>query len=313
MARNNYTLIMRKLIPCLPMRAASYSLSCILFAIILTACGGGGSGSSPLPQSVPPTVPEQQNSGYNALMIGHSFFRPFAARVGELAIDAGFDEHRDTVVFAGGVNGTPLSFWEDTGPNNAAIKTALDQGDVDVFGMPGSSPETGDIVNGYRQWIEYALENNPDIEVFIGVPWADFPANWEQRAIDAGYETFIEAYEEAFHIGRIHHDLIDSLRAEFSTTNIYCIPYGLAAIELKDLFDGGNLMDDLDFQGESDALFTDAKGHAGDIIIQAGLLVWLNAIYGVDLKKAAFAAVTIWLSCFRTIFRALNALTLRFG
>ena len=57
------------------------------------------------------------------------------------------------------------------------------------------------------------------------------------------------------------------------------------AFELKGLFDSGNLMDDLAFQGESDALFTDAKGHAGEIIIQAGKLVWLSAIYGVDLSE----------------------------
>jgi hypothetical protein len=268
------------------MRAASYLWSLLLSALLLTACGGGGgSGSGSLPQPESPAVPEPQNSGYNALLIGHSFFRPFAHGIGELAIDAGFVEHRDTGVFAGGINGRPLSFWEDTGPNNAAIKAALDQGDVDVFGMPGGYLESDDILDGYRQWIAYALERNPDIEIFIGVPWADFPAGWDERAVDAGVETFFEVYEEVFHIGQIHHNLIDTLRAEFPETNIYCIPYGLVALELNALLDSGNLLDDLAFQGKSDALFTDAKGHAGDIIIQGGLLVWLNAIYGVDLSE----------------------------
>lgn len=260
--------------------------SFFLSALLITACGGGsGSGSSSSLQPEPPAAQEPQNRGYNALLMGHSFFRPFAQGIGKLAIDAGFDEHRDTGVFAGGINGAPLSFWEDTGPNNTAIKAALDQGDVDVFGMTWANVDSDDILNGYRQWITYALENNPDIEVFIGVPWADFPASWEQRAAEQGVETFVELYEQAFHIDGIHHKLIDALRAEFPTTNIYCIPYGLVAFELKDLFDSGNLMDDLAFQGASDALFTDAKGHAGDIVVQAGLLIWLNAIYGVDLSE----------------------------
>ena len=274
------------MIPHLPGRVESYFLLFLVSALLLTACGGGsGSGSNPLPQPGNPTVPEPQNSGYNALFIGHSFFRPFAQGIGRLAIDAGFDEHKDTGVFAGGTNGAPLSFWLDTGPDNAAIKAALDQGGVDVFGMTYGSVGPDDIVNGYRQWIAYALEKNPNIEVFIGLPWADFPAAWEERVVDERFDTFAEAYEEAFHIDHVHHVLIDTLRTEFPTTNIYCIPYGPVALELKDLSDSGNLMDDLVFQGKSGALFTDAKGHPGEIIVQGGLLIWLNAIYGVDLSE----------------------------
>lgn len=32
------------------------------------------------------------------------------------------------------------------------------------------------------------------------------------------------------------------------------------------------------------SIFTDAKGHQGDIVRQAGGLIWLNALYGVDLN-----------------------------
>ena len=46
--------------------------------------------------------PIQQNSqGYNMLLIGNSFFRPYAEKLDTMAIDAGFENHNSTTVFRG--------------------------------------------------------------------------------------------------------------------------------------------------------------------------------------------------------------------
>ena len=54
--------------------------------------------------------------GSNMLLMGNSFFRPYAERFSELALDADFLEHQDNLVFRGGDNGTPIGLWtnEDT-------------------------------------------------------------------------------------------------------------------------------------------------------------------------------------------------------
>ena len=45
------------------------------------------------------------------------------------------------------------------------------------------------------------------------------------------------------------------------------------------------LLDDITrFGPRETSLFVDTKGHQGDIIVEAGSLVWLKSIYGVDLN-----------------------------
>ena len=70
--------------------------------------------------------------GVNMVLMGNSFFRPYAQELGEMALAAGFTEHRDTGVFAGGDNGRPTNLWQANNALTAEIKTALDAGDVDM-------------------------------------------------------------------------------------------------------------------------------------------------------------------------------------
>ena len=59
----------------------------------------------------------------------------------------------------------------------------------------------------------------------------------------------------------------------------------------------GELLDDIQFKGEkSNSIFTDFKGHQGQIVIETGTLVWLNSIYHVDLN-------TMVLTYIRFLFR----------
>ena len=211
-------------------------------------------------------------TGYKSLFIGHSFFVPFAYGMPLYTAQAGITDHTQTVVFSGGASGAPQALWEDAA-HAAEIKAVLDSGDVELFAMTyaGEYPTT----EGYINWINYALDKNPNTRIAVAMPWIDFPAiysateyaNTLNLSHDVGWRNFIA-----------------ELSALYPTTDIFSIPHGLAAVELRLLFDANNLPD-IDFLtgDKSNSLFVDTKGHAGDMLKALGRLIWLGVIYDVDL------------------------------
>ncbi len=226
----------------------------------------------------------EETQGYNMLLIGNSFFRPYAEKLDIMAIDAGFENHNSTRITRGGDNGRPINFWNDSSSNeHQQIKAVLDQGNIDFFGMTAGH-EPDDPIEGHRAWIEYALENNPNITIFIAIPQIDFPADWEQRAQDLGFDSIQELYDY-FVNDLVHHSMVDQLRVEFPSTKIFTIPTGQTSLNLDQMNEDNELLDDITrFGPQETSLFTDAKGHQGDIIREAGGLLWLTSIYGVDLS-----------------------------
>ena len=60
-------------------------------------------------------------------------------------------------------------------------------------------------------------------------------------------------------------------------------------VELTQMKLDNDLLDDIGLMGaKPTSLFTDQKGHQGQIIIETGSLVWLNSIYGVDLTTNTY-------------------------
>ena len=228
------------------------------------------------------------SNGRSMLLIGNSFFRPYAEKLNDMAIDAGFENHHSTTVFRGGENGRPINFWNDTNTNeHAEIKARLDAGGVEIFGMTAGH----DIENpseGHRAWVSYALQNNPDIIIFIAIPPIDFPEDWEQRAQDYGFDTIQELYTY-FVKDIVHNGIVAQLRTEFPTTKIFTIPTGWAAINLAQMQKDNELLDQIDLFGpKSSSIFTDQKGHQGDIVIETGGLIWLNSLYQVNLQSHVY-------------------------
>ena len=226
--------------------------------------------------------------GYTMLHIGNSFFRPYAEKLDDLAIQAGFENHNSIRITRGGDNGRPINFWNDSNSNeHLQIKAALDQGNIDIFGMtPGNEPE--DRTEGHRAWINYALQNNPNITIFIAIPQIDFPADWEQRAQEYGFDT-VQELNDYFIDGIVHNEMVDVLRSEFPSVKIFTIPTGLASINLDQMNMNNELLDDISrFGPRATSLFVDNKGHQGDIIVETGSLMWLNSIYGVDLRTFSY-------------------------
>ena len=222
--------------------------------------------------------------GYNMLLIGNSFFRPYAEHLNELALDAGFENHNATVIIKGGEGGWPISFWNNsTSAEHQEIKSVLDQGGVEFFGMTSGGDSTNRI-EGHRAWINYALQNNPNITIFIAIPQVDFPLDWDQRVEAYGFDTMEEFYH-AFVNDLVNTEIVDQLRAEFPNTKIFSIPTGWASVHLAQMREDNTLLDTIGFMGpKATSLFTDEKGHQGQIIIETGTLIWLNSIYNVDLE-----------------------------
>ena len=75
----------------------------------------------------------------------------------------------------------------------------------------------------------------------------------------------------------------------FPSTKIFTIPTGWATLNLAKMNQEGLLFDEIEMFGpKPTSIFTDEKGHQGQIVIETGTLVWLEAIYNVDLNTNSY-------------------------
>ena len=240
--------------------------------------------------------PQQiQTQGYNMLLIGNSFFKPYADHLNTLATEANFNEHNSTIVKRGGELGRPINLWNDSNTEeHQLIKSTLDQGNIEVFGMTsGYDIDSDNPTEGHSAWINYALENNPNIIIFIAIPTFDFPngesngtrPDWNTFASDNGFNSIQEFYD--YYVNEmVHKEIVDELRLEFPSTKIFTIPTGWAAKNLAQMNLDNELLDDISMIGpKSTSIFTDEKGHQGQIVIETGTMLWLNSIYNVNLSS----------------------------
>lgn len=227
-----------------------------------------GSDTNPLP---PPP-------GYTSLFIGHSFFAPIARGLPQHAQRLGLAGHSQDVIFSGGATGAPEALWNH--PNKSRqIKAILDQGDIELFGMT-YHPDYPSL-EGYIRWIDYALTRRADTTFFIALPWQTQPGSYDS-------ETYANNW--ALEHPRIAHGHLDELRARYPDSAFFCIPYGEGATVLHRLQSEGRLpgIEVLMTAGDRPGVFRDALGHAEPVLIDLSELIWLQAIYGVDLEEDAF-------------------------
>jgi hypothetical protein len=209
--------------------------------------------------------------------MGHSFFNPFAEGMPFHVAQNGIGNHTQSLVFSGGATGAPEALWNNAS-KRAEIQGILDSGDIELFVMTYHPDYPG--VTGYSNWINYALARNPDTRIAIALPWNTLPASTSAAAYASNWHDF---HETTFHSG------MDYLRSLYPGTEIFCIPYGQSAVELRNLFDAGELSDvNSLINSNGNAIFVDNSGHPGDILVELGRLVWINAIYGVDMTTYAY-------------------------
>jgi hypothetical protein len=258
-------------------KSIRYLSSLLLTALLLSACGsdsGSSSRGSEAVQEASPPASSPNYQGYNALFIGHSFFKPVANGIPDHAERLGIDNHTQRVVFSGGGTGSPQGLWLQP-DKKATIQAILDAGDIDLFGMTIH----GDYLSleGYINWVDYALAQNPKTKFFIALPWATRPAT---MSFDA-YEALNNEQHVLF-----HSEFIDALRAAYPDNIFYGIPYGDAAVELYRLYEQGNLpeVDTLISRGDALGIYKDQLGHPEALLVALSELVWIQSIFNVDLS-----------------------------
>ena len=217
--------------------------------------------------------------GKKVLYIGHSFGRPFARDLPSFVEMAGIDNHVQEIVFRGGPNGSPQSLWEDPKVREE-IQNILAEGDTDLLIMICCSEnflESRQSDWAVENWIDYALSVNPDTDFALALPWPDYPEDYENN--EAYSERIIEAHASVWH------PFIDNLRDLYPQSEIQSIFHGRAAIELRGLFESGSLPELSEMTSKKPpGLFTDRKGHAGQILLDLGTLIWLGTIYDIDMN-----------------------------
>ena len=217
--------------------------------------------------------------GKKVLYIGHSFGRPFARELPSFVEMAGIDNHVQEIVFRGGSNGSPQSLWEDP-KVRVEIQDILAEGDTDLLIMICCSEnflESRQSDWAVENWIDYAVSVNPDTDFALALPWPDYPEDYENN--EAYSERIIEAHASAWH------PFIDDLRALYPQSEIKSIFHGRAAVELRGLFESGSLPEISKMTSKRPpGLFTDRKGHAGQILLDLGTLIWLGTIYDIDMN-----------------------------
>ena len=217
--------------------------------------------------------------GKRVLYIGHSFGRPFARELPSFVEMAGIDNHVQEIVFRGGPNGSPQSLWEDP-KVRVEIQDILAEGDTDLLIMICCSEnflESRKSDWAVENWIDYALSVNPDTDFALALPWPDYPEDYENN--EAYSERIIEAHASAWH------PFIDNLRDLYPQSEIQSIFHGRAAIELRGLFESGSLPEISQMTSKRPpGIFTDRKGHAGQILLDLGTLIWLGTIYDIDMN-----------------------------
>ena len=215
--------------------------------------------------------------GLTVLYAGHSFGIPFAQNLTKLTEFSGIEDHNQRIVFRGGENGVPQAMWENP-TVKSEIKKNLDDGTVDVVILICCSEELiesrGQSDQAIVEIIEFAISKNTETKFGLAMPWIDFPNNYkdvnDHRFItDMGYLAYIE--------------FAKSLSKEFNDLEVFTFYHGVAVYELRKMFEKGKLQDIKTLIGpKRTSIFTDQKGHAGDIAIDTGTLIWLKAIYDIN-------------------------------
>ena len=230
------------------------------------------------------TIPQEEENGKQMLLIGNSFFRPYAEHLDIVAADAGYTEHSSTIVTRGGTNGWASSFWNDsTTQESLTIRAALDAGGVELFAMtsggiqpiPLQATKLGSIMRCRTiriSWSGYLL------------PPVDFPASWDSTAQSYGYNGIDDFYPAVVDYCTRPSSTVcgmNFLKPTFFPSQRVGPPIHLAQMQQDDL-----LEDNIDlFGAKPTSIFTDDKGHQGQIVIETGTLIWLASIYGDNLNS----------------------------
>jgi len=248
----------------------------LMMTLSLSGCLGGG--KNPDDDQTTGSPDDVKAENYNVLYIGHSFGKRFAQTLENYAHTASFSNHSQHIEFSGGASGAPDALWANDG-HRENIKAYLDTGEIDVLIMICCSiefMETGaQSDEAIWNFTDYALDKNPDTRLGLALPWKDFPADYDNST------DYRNGSDEAFDSWV---NLASNLSSDYPSADVFTIYHGAVAYELREMFENGELEGDIEqlTGSKTTSIFTDAKGHAGNLMIDTGSLIWLHAVHGVD-------------------------------
>ena len=250
-------------------------------------------------------------TGFNSVMLGHSFLKPGAEQINILAPEYNYLLHKQyRATGYGGENGAPGAIWEqapkcedpdslDPDECSGPKKRIIDE-DVELLVLTAyfeeDSNEPGEVIPkdsfiaDYVKWVKFALLNNPNTldTVAILVPWAHYAMN--NGTTENSLEDYAKINYRVNHY--IEHKIISKLRAveAFQDLEFLHIAGGNAAIALLHEYENGDLIDDVDGAicpeilgpdvcEKDDYIMYDQRGHAGNIFEDLLGLVWQKTIY----------------------------------
>lgn len=268
-----------------------------LFVVIISLLVGC-SGSSSDHTGAPDASAKPGAQGLKSLYMGHSYFRRQAEAMQEYAELAGIEGHDSTTIFYGGFKGSAAAIWnnESAPDSQATVKDHLDGGDVEMLGMTifvdEEAPE-GDVrhidsqIQGLKNWIEYARSKNPDTIFFVALPWLGRPLEYVGETGDpqtSGHEAYRARILEAETGIK---SLIDELRNTFEDSEIFLLAYGQGSVELRTLYNTGNLpdVDTLVSHNGLLGIHSDEHGHAEQLLTDLNTLIWLESIYDYNVLE----------------------------
>lgn len=272
----------------------------ILFALTLAmGCSEGAS-----PDGMAPPLPDGGGDagavaqGLNSLYMGHSYFRRQAEAMDEYADIAGIEDHQSISQFWGGVNGSAAAIWENVSAPDSreTIQGHLDAGDIQMFGMTifvelevteDDIRHIDNQIQGLKNWIEYASARNPDTIFFVGLPWLGRPLSYVGETGDPQTSGHEEYRETILSSEAAVKTMIDELRDTFVDSEIFLLAYGQGSVELRTLYNTGNLPD-VDTLVSNNGLLgihSDNHGHAEQLLTDLNTLIWLQSIYGYNVLE----------------------------
>lgn len=270
----------------------------LMLSVSLSGCLGGGRGKGDDNSGNMGSPEEVKADEYNVLYVGHSFGRPFAQALQDVALASGFDDHAQYIEMSGGASGAPDALWADDG-HRENIKAYLDTGEIDVFIMICCSIEfvetEGESDEAVWNFSSYALDKNPDIRIGLAMPWKDFPQDYDSA--EAHRNGSNEAYS-------MWVNLSNDLKEDYPDADIFTFHHAEVVYDLRAAYEAGELEGDVEqLTGPSrNSVFTDEKGHGGQITVDTGTLIWLHAVHGVEPKDAP--AYPQWETDIRAIAQA---------
>ena len=225
-----------------------------------------------------------KKDGFNGLYMGHSFFIPSVIQLEKIIPETQITNHQQAAVFAGGAYGSPRRLWENE-KKRTEIENHLNTKNFDLVVMTYFSPVDSSLEH-YSRWIDYAISKNPSTTFMVTLPWA--PQLFEASALEI-------TVAKIFSVG-LKDSLIKALRDKYPNNKILFCPYGLGTYELVERFRNGQLpgvkhilnenrLERLLPKSKHEQLLRDELGHPNELVSKLGALLWLQTLYGYDIKK----------------------------